>query len=75
MKTWTLYPGRLKCGAQEGAGRPFAVGSGDVEHGGQPILRAAKPLQKFANPVQPEAIPGWRQLREPVELSLHVRVR
>ena len=66
---------RLERGAQEGAGRALAVGAGDVEDRRQAILRTAEPVEQRGDALQPEAIAGGRERRQPVELRLDAGMR
>lgn len=68
-----LEPGRLHGGPQESAGRPLAVGSGDVEHGRQVIFRIAEPFEESDDAFQPEYIIAWGQAVQSIELSLDRR--
>ncbi len=63
-------PFRLQRGAQEGAGRAFAVGARDMEHRRQRAMRVAQPLQQAGDAVQPQYVRPRRQCGEPVELGL-----
>ena len=46
--------------AEEGDGRTLAVGPGHVQHRRQAILRPAEAIEKIANALQTEPIPGGR---------------
>ena len=59
--------------AQEGAGRPLAVGSGDMEDGRQAVVRIAEPVQERAYRIEAKPAFGNGQRGQPVELSLHCR--
>ena len=69
-----LVAARLERRAQEGDGRAFAVGPGDVEDGRKLVLRAAEPLEQGGDPLEPEPVAGRRKHRQAVELGLDVRV-
>src|SRR6185369_14459591 len=70
-----LEPRGFEAGAQECDRRAFAVGSGDMEHGRERVLRPAKPVEKSGYPFKPEPVAGRRNHRQPVELRLDARVR
>ena len=69
-----VAPRRLDRGAQKGAGRPFAVGAGDVKHRRQRQVRIAETGQQRLDPFQPQYVEAGRQPGQPVELFLHRRI-
>jgi hypothetical protein len=62
-------------GTQERDGRSFSVRAGDVKDRRKPILRSPQAIEHRRDPFEAEAITGWRELREAVELRLDARMR
>ena len=67
-------PARLERGAQECARRSLAVRACNVEDCGEPILRAAEPVEKACDAIEPETVSARRQQRQPFQLSLDGRM-
>ena len=67
-------PFRFQHCAQEGAGRSFAIGPGDMEHGGQPPMWVAEPVEQRADGLQAKPPVGHGQRAQPVELGLDGRM-
>ena len=70
-----LVAARLQRRTEERDGRALAVGSGDMEDGRKPVLRAAEPVEDNGDALESEPVAGGRELGQPVELRLDARMR
>jgi hypothetical protein len=61
-------------GAEEGAGRTFAVGAGNVENRWQRIMRASQPVEQLSDAVEPEAVAARRKQGQAFELCPNGRM-
>lgn len=61
-------------GAQEGAGRAFAVGACDMEDGRQRAVRIAQPVEQAGDTFKTQYVRTGRQRSEPIQLRLDRRV-
>jgi hypothetical protein len=65
---------RLERRTEEGDGRAFAVGAGDVEDWRQAILRPAEAIEDNRDALETETVAGRRELRQPIQLRLDAGV-
>ncbi len=62
-------------GAEEGDRRAFAVGAGDMEHGGKGVLWPSQSLEQGGDALQAEMVAGRRDGAKAVELRLDAGMR
>jgi hypothetical protein len=67
-------PVRFERGAQEGAGRAFAVGASNMEDRRQGAVRIADAVEQLGDALQTQYVGAGRQGRKAVELGLDARI-
>jgi hypothetical protein len=65
---------RFQGGAQEGAGRPFAVGAGDMENRGKCILGPSQPVQQPRDAIEAKAVAARRKQGKALKLCPNGRM-